>query len=169
MMALKKFIVMFCFSLTVLIAFSQNQGYIEDSINAQNLIENKLKSLHASGVVNYLYLFSDAGTIAIVYEMDKKICGIKSYYKEGRSPSKLRRLKLSKEDKLNYSKCIDIASLDKVISFSNCKNFVHSFNRVVFAVSANGHYFKGSFTSDCSGVLEENNMLCLFSIYELLL
>ena len=165
-MALKKYIVMFCFSFTFLTAFSQKQGYIEDSIAAQNLVEDKLKSLQASGVVNYLYLFSDAGTIAIVYEIDKKICGIKSHYKEGRSPSKFKSSKLSKEDKLNYSKCIDIASLDKVISFSNCNNFVHSFNRVVFSVNANGHYFKGSFTSDCSGVLEENKMLCLFNIYK---
>jgi hypothetical protein len=168
MMVLKKNIIMFCFSLTVLTASSQNQRYIEDSIIAQKLITNKLKSLQTSGVVNYLYLFSDAGTITIVYETDKKISGIKSYYKGNRS-SKFRNLKLSKEDKLNYSKCIDMASLDKAVNFSNCKDFVHSFNRIVFAVSANDHYFKGSFTSDCSGVLEENNMLCLFSIYKRLL
>jgi len=167
-MALKKTIVTFCFNMLILTAFSQSQRYAEDSIIAQNLIENKLKSLQALGVVNYLYLFSDVGSIVIVYEINGKICGVRSYYKGNRS-SKFKSLKLSNEDKLNYGRCIDMASKDKIVGFSNCKDFVHSINRIVFTTRANGHYLQGNFTSDCSGALGENNMLCLFNIYKNLL
>lgn len=167
-MALKETIILFCFSLLTLSASSQSQQYAEDSINAQQLIANKLKYLESLGVVNYLYLFSDAGTIVILYEVDRKIKGTKCYYK-GKPGSDFRNLRLTKEDKMNYGKCIDMAKMDTTINFSNCKDFVHSFNRVTFSVNFSKHNIKGDFTSDCADMLDKKGMYELYSIYERLL
>lgn len=161
-------ITIFCFSLFVLPAFSQSQSYAEDSVIAQRLIADKLKSLETLNIVNYLYLFSDAGTIVILYEVNGKIKCAKCYYKGNRS-LKFRNLKLSKEDKMNFNKSICIVSRDTAMSFSNCNEFVHSFNRVVFNVSKNQYSIKGSFTSDCAGILVKNGMYGLDDIYKRLL
>ncbi len=163
-MALKKMITVFCFSLFALPAFSQSQSYAEDSVIAQRLIADKLKSLEPLNIVNYLYLFSDAGLIVILYEVNGKIKGAKRYYKGYRS-LKFRNLKLSKEDKMNFNKSISIASRDTAMSFSNCNEFVHSFNLVFFAVSKNQDCIKGSFTSDCAGILDKNGIYGIHNIY----
>ncbi|MEI3798776.1 MULTISPECIES: hypothetical protein [unclassified Chitinophaga] len=167
-MALKETVILFCFSLLTLSASSQSQRYAEDSINAQQLIANKLKHLETVGVVNYLYLFSDAGTIVILYEVDGKIKGTKCYYK-GKLGSDFRNLRLTKEDKVNYGKCIEMAKMDTTINFSNCKNFVHSFNRITFSANTSKHYIKGIFTSDCTDMLDRKGMYQLHSIYKHLL
>ena len=59
-----------------------------------------------------------------------------------------------------------IASKDTIVSFSNCKDFVHSYNRIVFKAVENKHSLKGNFTSDCAEALEKNSMLVLFNIYK---
>jgi len=167
-MIFKKTITLFFFSIIASTTYSQQMRHIEDSIRASTLIADKLKSLNASGASKFLYLFSDAGTIAIVYEIGEKIKGVKCYYK-GKQNSKFSSLRLSKDDKSNYNKCMNIVAKATIVSFSNCKDFVHSFNRIVFKINTNGHFLKGNFTSDCSDALERNNMLCLFNIYQQLL
>jgi hypothetical protein len=164
-MMIKKIIVLLSFNIIALAAFSQQQRYQEDSVKVNSLVSDKLKTLKSSGVTSLLYLFSDAGSLVMMYELNGKIKGEKACYK-GNRESKFKNLKISKEDKLNFSKCIDIAPQDTVVSFSNCKDFVHSFNRIGFVISANGHAVQGSFTSDCASALEKNGMMCLFNIYK---
>ena len=101
----------------------------------------------------------------MLYEADGKVNGIKCYYK-GKSSSKGKNLKLSKDDKLHFYKCMEIALRDTAIHFSCCNDFVHSFNRIVFALNKEQHFVKGSFTSDCSGKLNESNMGVLYSFYK---
>jgi hypothetical protein len=166
-MALKNTITLFSISLLSLSAFSQSQKYAEDSVIAQQLIANKLKSLE-TGVVNFVYLFSDAGSIVILYDVGGKIKGTKCYYK-GKRSSAFKNLKLSKEDKLNFDKCMGMTSKDTTIRFSNCNTVVHSFNRVVFAANKGQHFIRGNFTSDCAGMLDKSGMYELYSIYKRLL
>lgn len=167
-MALRETMMLFCFSLFTLSASSQNRQYTEDSINAQRLITDKLKYLETLSVVNYVYLFSDAGTIVILYGVDGKVKGTKCYYKD-KSRSSFKNLKLTKEDRTNYDKCIEQAMLDTTVVFSNCNDFVHSFNRVTYSINAGKHNTKGSFTSDCSDMLHRIGMYELYGIYKHLL
>lgn len=154
--------VLFCLGLLTLSASSQSRQYTQDSINAQQLIDDKLKHLEAVGVVNYLYLFSDAGSIVILYEVEGRIKGSKSYYKRG---SDFRNLKLSRGDKVNYTKCIEMARMDTIVGFSNCNDFVYSFNRVTFLANAGKHSIKGTFTSDCKDAMSKKAMRELYDIY----
>jgi hypothetical protein len=167
-MTLKKTIIAFCFSLFALTVFSQSKNYAEDSVIAQRLITDKLKSLEALNIVNYLYLFSDGNAIVVLYEEGEKIKASKSYYKGERS-SNFRNLKLSKKDKSNFKKCMSMALSDTTISYTNCNDFVHSFNRIVFFVSKSQHFLKGNFTSDCLGMLDKNEMNGLYNIYKRML
>ena len=166
-MNFKKIVLLFSFCIIACSIHSQMRLQ-EDSINAIDLISKKVKSLEDAGAVNIMYLFSDAGNIAIVYENNNKIKAIKSYYK-GKESSKFRTLKLSKDDKSIYSKCISLARKDTIVNLSNCKEFVHSFNTIFFKIGTKSGVAKGHFTSDCANVLEMNNMLCLYSIYKQLL
>ena len=161
-------ITIFCFSLFALSAFSQSQQYAEDSLSAQRLIEEKLQSLKALSIVNYLYIFSDAGTIVILYEDKGKTKAAERHYK-GKGNTRFKEIKLSKEDKSNFGKCMSMISKDTTISSSNCSDIVHSFNRVVFSANQNQHSVNGSFTSDCLGLLEQNGMGMLGDIYRHLL
>jgi hypothetical protein len=164
-MIMKKVIVLLCYIIITLAAFSQPQRYQEDSVKVNALISDKLITLKSSGVTKFLYLFSDAGSLAILYKLDGKIKGERVYYKGDRR-GKFRRLRISNEDKLNFSNCVDIVLPNTIVNLSNCNEIVHSFNRIVFVISANDHLFQGSFTTDCAGGLVNNNMLCLFSIYK---
>lgn len=164
-MALKNTIIVFCSILFTLNAFSQSKNYAEDSLVAQRLIIEELKSLESLNIVNYVWLFSDAGTIVLLFEEGKNIKAFKSHYK-GEHSSKFTDLKLSKKDKSNFKKCMNMTLSDTTISYSNCNDFVHSFNRVVFFVSKNQHYVKGNFTSDCLGILDKNRIEGLCSIYK---
>lgn len=166
-MSLKKIAFIFSFSTIASTIYSQMRLQ-EDSIKATDLISKKFKPLEDAGAVNILYLFSDAGSIAVIYEMNNKIKAVKSYYK-GKGSSKFRNLKLSKDDKSNYSKCIFLTRKDTIMRLSNCKEFVHSFNTIFFTISTKSGVIKGHFTSDCVNVLEMNDMLCLYSIYKQLL
>ena len=167
-MTLKKTIIAFCFSLFTLAAFSQSKNYAEDSVIAQQLIKDKLKSLEALNIINYLYLFSDGGAIVVLYEEGKKIKASKSYYKGDRS-SNFRNLKLSKKDKSNFKKCMSITMSDTTISYTHCNDFAHSFNRIVFFMSKKQHFVMGNFTSDCLGMLDKNGMNGLHNIYKRML
>lgn len=164
-MALKKIITISCFSLITISAISQSRGYVEDSVIAQRMISDKLQSLEALNIVSYLYLFSDAGNIVILYEETGKIKAVKSFYKGNRC-SKFKNLRLSKEDKSSFNRLTSIALKDTTVSFSNCNNIVHAFNRVVFAMITHKHVIKGNFTSDCLGMLDDNGMSELHSIYK---
>lgn len=162
---LKYTITIFLFGFFTLSAFSQSQQYADDSLSAQRLIAEKLQSLEALNVVNYLYVFSDAGTIVILYEKNGKIKAVRSYYKAKRG-SKFKTIKLSRQAKSNFSKLMGIASKDATMNFSNCSDIVHSFNRVVFFAKQNKYNVNGSFTSDCLGLLDENGMSMLGDIYK---
>lgn len=167
-MTLNKIITVVCFSLFSLTVSSQSKNYSEDSLIAQRLITDKFKSLEDLNIVNYLYLFSDEGVIVALYEEGKKVKAFRSYYK-GKRSSSFRNFKLSKKDKSNFKKCMSMALSDTAISYSNCNDFIHSFNRIVFFVSKNQHFVKGNFTSDCLGVLDKNGMDGLYNIYKRML
>jgi hypothetical protein len=117
-MMVRKMIVLLVISLFASPVFPQSKSYMEDSV-AQRLIADKLQVLNIS---NYVYLFSDAGTIAILYEADEQLKGFKCYYK-GKSGSKDKILKLSKEDKLNFYKCMEIAIKDNYNTFFKLQQF----------------------------------------------
>jgi hypothetical protein len=167
-MMIKKIIVLLCSNIIVLATFAQLQKHQEDSIKANSLIHEKLTVLKSSGAKTFLYLFSDAGCLAILYELNGKVRGERAYYK-GNKSSKFKRLKITNDVKLNYSKCIEMASKDTTVNFSNCREYVHSFSRIVFLVTANNYTYQGVFTSDCSNALEKNGLMCLYSIYKQLI
>lgn len=162
---LKSTITILSFSFFTLSAFSQKKEYADDSLSAQRLIEEKLQSLESLNIVNYLYIYSDAGTIIILYENDGKIKAVKSYYK-GTRGSKFKPIKLSRQDKSNFFKLMRVTLKDTTINFSNCSNIVHSFNRIVFLSKKNIFKVNGSFTSDCLGLLNDNEMSMLGDIYK---
>lgn len=162
---LKYMIAILCFCFFTLSGFSQSQQYTDDSLRAERLVAKKIKSLETLNIVNYLYVFSDAGTIVLLYENNGNIKAVRSYYKRTRG-SRFKPLKLSREDKSNFTTLMSIASKDTAIYFSDCSDIVHSFNRVVFSVKKNKYNVNGSFTSDCLGLLDENGMSMLGDIYK---
>ncbi len=161
-------ILLFCFSLLALPALSQNQQYTSDSLKAQQLIADKIKQLETSGIMEYLYMFSSGGSLVILYKKGQRINGIRnlSYYKPG---SRFRNVRLTKQQKSNYTKCIDKARMDTTINFSGCYDDVHAFSRIVFSANSSKHSLKGSFTTDCWQKLERNDLYPLDDIYKRLL
>jgi len=137
----------------------------EDSVRATQLISKKIESLQHYGAVDILYMFSDGGTAVIFYNLNDKVIAVKSNYRGNRS-SEFRKFNLSRADKINYSNCVSLVSYNSNIHFSNCLEFVHSFNTVFFQLSTNNGLIKGSFTSDCLSALETNDMQYLVKLYK---
>lgn len=164
MIARKGIGVLFWLNIIALSAFSQDQRLVEDSIMANELIIDKLKSLEESGVKKIVHLYSNVGTIAIVYEKEGKIKGVKSYYR-GKRKSIFKNLNLSKADKSDFIKLMEITPKDTPVNFSYCIENVHAFTRNNFVINANGRSVKGVFTSDCKGELAKNGMLPLYNFY----
>ena len=162
-MKIEKIIFTIFFGLLGLNASSQ---YIDpaDSIAANNLIATELRSLEKAGGNNFVYMFSELGSVAILYEMHGKIEGLKSYFK-GKNTSKSKHLKLTEEDKINYQKSIGLAVKDTTISVAGCKNYVHAFIRFYFAAKKDDHFLQVNFTSDCEDTLRQGEMVSLLSMY----
>lgn len=154
----------FTIQIIVLAAFSQSQNYQEDSLKLSKLTYQKVQALNALSVKNFLYLYSNAESFVIMYELKGKIKAEKIFYKRSGEPI-FKNLKLSKKNKSNFSECLNLDSQDSTIEFLNCKDFVHSFNQISFLISANGHIFQGKFTSDCADSLNEKGLICLYNIY----
>ncbi|HMF70741.1 MAG TPA: hypothetical protein VK616_04680 [Flavitalea sp.] len=154
------FIVFFSSFLT---SYSQN-GSQMDSVYAGVLVEMKEKYFEPLGVNSTLSLFSNIGNVILIYEQNGEIKAAKFFFKK--SKKKFKNIRLSKGDELDYKNCILIASKDTVISFAGCKEFVHSFNNIVFEISTINNVVKGNFTSDCADVLKGNNLFPLFNIYK---
>ena len=162
-MTLIKPILLFYFSLLALPASSQNQQYTADSLRAQQLIADKIKQLETSGIIEYLYMFSSGGSLVIFYKKDERIKGIRnlSYYKPG---SRFRNVRLTKQHRTNYTKCIDRARMDTTINFSGCHE-VNAYNIIFFSAKSVKHSLKGTFTTDCWDKLQRNDLSPLNDIY----
>ncbi|MGF6928823.1 hypothetical protein QFZ48_004323 [Chitinophaga sp. W2I13] len=167
-MTIRKLILLLFFSLFALSASSQNQEYTADSLRAQRLINDKITQLETLGISEYLYMFSVGSSLLILYKKGQRINGIRnlSYYKPG---SRFRNVRLTKQQKSNYTKCIDKARMDTTINFSGCHDDVHAFSRIVFSANSSKHSLNGSFTTDCWEKLERNDLYPLDDIYKRLL
>ncbi len=165
---LKHSLIFICFSLSVTTIFSQSKSYAEDSSAAQRLIAAKMESLKDVNITNYLQLFTDAGTIIVVYEKIGKIKGTRCVYR-GKEITKFQTFKLSKKDKASYVAFIKRINKDTTISLSYWVDLSHAFTRITFAANTGKNIVKGHFTSDCAGLLEKSGMQGLYSIYRRLL
>ena len=144
-------------------SYSQNK-YINDSIKVPPLITEKINSLQNCGATNPLFLFSNIGNAVIIYEIKNKIVAIKC--KNFDQQQKFRKTKLSVKDKMDYKSCINLVKADTSIFFSNCEDFVHSFNRIYFNVTIKEYCLKGCFTSDCGNELAKSNLASFFNLYK---
>lgn len=157
-----KFILIVGLSLFSLIVFSQSRS--EDSVYARELIMQKLKSLDSKFSAEYISLYSNEGTIVLLYQIDKKIKAVKCNFKKSVSP-KFRKLRLTGNDKLSFKKCMLLSKFDTTVNYSNCIEFVHSFHRVYFSIINNQHRIEVGFTTDCSEMLKKHGMMDLYFIY----
>lgn len=146
-----------------LTSYSQN-GAQMDSINAGTLVEMKEKYIEPFGVSSMLSLVSNNGNVILIYEQNGEIKAAKCFFKKNKK--QFVNIRLSKGDEKNYKNCVLMATMDTVLSYSGCKEFVHSFNTIVFEICTINNVLKGNFTSDCADALKDNNLIALFNIYK---